>query len=1346
FAIDATAPVISSRSMSPSTNEDEYSGSFPTISWTASDNYSFSKMQYSINGGSYSTLSTEAVGSAMIEDVEPGVNEISIRAVDAAGNVSSVSTQMYYYDPEAPSATGITLYKDVPNNKVTATVTGITLGDHGLDSVLCMITGDGQTGTYEEVDYNGVYTNTYTKEDETYTVSTLTFDIGADDYDEGFYDVRVKLSDAYSNESDVLLARWCNVDAVYDGSVYMNGSYDDGTYTDDDGNEQQGDETISLSWYPEGEDDIENITSSTLYASYNGGTFEEAGTFTTDSEGSPVTETELTIDAVFNNKIQSEDYVATTLTEDDDDQTVDDFMGSVSFRTVVTLGEEKYLSDVVTIDKYMEVTKETTTDEDTGEETVSITSKPLYMTSSLDSDGDGLEDFYEIWDIGTNPELEDSDMDGFPDFYETGVYGTNPSLYTVTADSDADGLTDMQEYEAGTNPWLVDSDFDGYSDSLDTQPLLTDASNVSNAVYSVSIHQGIYDRTETHTEDNVTTTVVYGIYDGLTKTIYDTQADSTKYFYDNKGNNTVIISYVDGEYYVNTFSYDEDGVMTSVYRNGFRYDFETGTETVDETEYDYSRVAVDDQTIVKNTTTTVTDNTENEDTLGVGETLMVTRDNSAYGNGQNVTVITTRYKDGEDETALDVVAKDEIYYDYGNQTTPDFVIEYDAEGNVIYLEDNTTTTQISYDYTYTDTDNGRIESFTKSKNSNEKYTKTREYTYDNDEDKDGITQDTIVDTYEYTVYNGATSVFTDVSKSFETTCYSKQTDDAAYSKTTTELVNGGLCEKSVVNGDGIDIDGNISESEDLNMSRQVIYNGTGDDAEDIITTITEYGEDETTITYSDGTEIVYRYDTYGNITHIEIDGVDTYHYEYDRMEQLTKEWIYYEQTIYLVYEYEYDNAGNVICVTEYESEDGTTPNEYGTYETEYEYATTGIKDQLVSIDGGAIEYDEAGNPTSYQGLDLEWCRGRCLSSADNISFEYNQNNLRTKKETIEYEYDGNNLVREWNAHTGRTIEYIYEGDGEIVGFTICDDDETSYNGTYYYKKNLQRDVIAIYDDEGNEVVRYLYDAWGKLLDYNGNGWIAEANPIRYRSYYYDEETCWYYLQSRYYDPEVGRWISPEPNVDYGEFDEGAGLLGYNVYAYCDNNPVIFKDETGESITLTCVLIGAGIGLLVGGGFGAYRASKKGYSPGDGWKYWKYVVGYGVAGGAIGALVGWGAGALIAKYGVATAATSITKGGGARFSSFNALKRSLGSAGEGKQWHHIVEQCQIGKSGFSKYWIQNSNNVINISNSVHTKISAYYSSIQSFTNGMTFRNWLAGQSFKTQYEWGIKVLRMFGVKI
>ena len=100
-----------------------------------------------------------------------------------------------------------------------------------------------------------------------------------------------------------------------------------------------------------------------------------------------------------------------------------------------------------------------------------------------------------------------------------------------------------------------------------------------------------------------------------------------------------------------------------------------------------------------------------------------------------------------------------------------------------------------------------------------------------------------------------------------------------------------------------------------------------------------------------------------------------------------------------------------------------------------------------------------------------------------------------------------------------------------------------------------------------------------------------------------------------------------------------------------------------------------------------------------------------------------------------------------FPSFNALKRSLRAAGKGKQWHHIVEQCQIGKSGFSKCLIHNFDNVINISNSIHNKISTYYSSkIPVLTGGMTVRDRLAGQSFQKQYEYGIGILRQFGVKI
>ena len=96
--------------------------------------------------------------------------------------------------------------------------------------------------------------------------------------------------------------------------------------------------------------------------------------------------------------------------------------------------------------------------------------------------------------------------------------------------------------------------------------------------------------------------------------------------------------------------------------------------------------------------------------------------------------------------------------------------------------------------------------------------------------------------------------------------------------------------------------------------------------------------------------------------------------------------------------------------------------------------------------------------------------------------------------------------------------------------------------------------------------------------------------------------------------------------------------------------------------------------------------------------------------------------------------------------FSQLKTHLGSPGKGNHWHHIVEQCQIKKSGLAATDVHNTNNIISISKNVHNQISAYYASKQPFTNGMTFRNWLAGQSYEVQYEWGVKVLKMYGVKI
>lgn len=234
----------------------------------------------------------------------------------------------------------------------------------------------------------------------------------------------------------------------------------------------------------------------------------------------------------------------------------------------------------------------------------------------------------------------------------------------------------------------------------------------------------------------------------------------------------------------------------------------------------------------------------------------------------------------------------------------------------------------------------------------------------------------------------------------------------------------------------------------------------------------------------------------------------------------------------------------------------------------YRYAQNGWKDQLTelsfSINGKEkterFEYDALGNPTLYRGQQMTW-QGRRLKSYDTvdglIEYTYDVNGIRTSKTrngvTYNFIYDGNNLVAEQRTDGSVTqnIYYLYGVDG-IVGFRYNEQ-------TYLYRKNVQGDVTHIYTEDGEQVGHYTYDAWGNaqiLQDKNG---IAELNPFRYRSYYFDEETGFYYLQTRYYDSELGRFIS----ADSIEYLDPETLGGLNLYAYCNNNPVMSVDPLGS---------------------------------------------------------------------------------------------------------------------------------------------------------------------------------------
>ena len=124
--------------------------------------------------------------------------------------------------------------------------------------------------------------------------------------------------------------------------------------------------------------------------------------------------------------------------------------------------------------------------------------------------------------------------------------------------------------------------------------------------------------------------------------------------------------------------------------------------------------------------------------------------------------------------------------------------------------------------------------------------------------------------------------------------------------------------------------------------------------------------------------------------------------------------------------------------------------------------------------------------------------------------------------------------------------------------------------TYLYEKNIQGDVVAVYEYDGDLVVRYAYNARGKILSVTGTAanTIGRYNPFRYRGYYYDNETGFYYLNSRYYDPNVGRFL----NAD-GYINANGDLIGFNMFAYCGNNPVMGYDPSGESILGALVLLG-----------------------------------------------------------------------------------------------------------------------------------------------------------------------------
>ena len=284
--------------------------------------------------------------------------------------------------------------------------------------------------------------------------------------------------------------------------------------------------------------------------------------------------------------------------------------------------------------------------------------------------------------------------------------------------------------------------------------------------------------------------------------------------------------------------------------------------------------------------------------------------------------------------------------------------------------------------------------------------------------------------------------------------------------------------------------------------------------------------------------------------------------------------------------YTYDDAGNILEKTEYAYTTGNVGT--ATASLTYTYGNTNWGDLLTAYDDHAITTDTIGNPTSfYDGYayTMEWEHGRQLKSVTygNVTtrYQYNADGIRIKKTLSngtwhEFHVMGGTIIGETrynaNGSVALWMRYNMDADGSIYGISTWYPGDTSWTD-YYFVKNLQGDVIEVRQASTNTVVAsYTYDAWGNVLSESGT--LAHINRFRYRSYYFDEETWLYYLQSRYYDPALGRFINADAFASTGQ-----GVLGNNMFAYCGNNPVNIIDPDGRmwKLILGAVILAVALG-------------------------------------------------------------------------------------------------------------------------------------------------------------------------
>lgn len=357
----------------------------------------------------------------------------------------------------------------------------------------------------------------------------------------------------------------------------------------------------------------------------------------------------------------------------------------------------------------------------------------------------------------------------------------------------------------------------------------------------------------------------------------------------------------------------------------------------------------------------------------------------------------------------------------------------------------------------------------------------------------------------------------------------------------------------------------------------------------------------------------YSYDEMGNIIEIDCDESKT-RYKYDALSRLERE---DNPSLNKTIVYKYDEKGNVILKKTYSYTLDDKLEETPVID-EYVYSCSNWGDQLIDYNGKTFKYDNMGRPLVYKGDTCTWSQRGELKSVkkDNqeaFKYYYDANGIRNKKivNGVETKFVvvGTKILKSIIkvGNEERTIKYKYVLD-KLEGFVYTKD---GISKEYRYERNIFGDITRLYNSEGSIEATYVYDAYGRVKVINSIGeedtnieFIGNINPFRYRGYYFDIETGLYYLNSRYYDPELGRFISP----DTMEYLSPNNINGLNLYCYCNNNPINKYDSTGHfGIWAIIGIVWAAI--LLGGGAQLASNALAGETGSDLWR--------GVAGSALG---------------------------------------------------------------------------------------------------------------------------------